>query len=191
MKYYDSNGDGHISYNEFVAGLRDELNDRLKNIVSRAFDQISGGSGTASVEDLKNSFDVSSNPDFTSGARTRDDIVQEFLDSFSETSKGSVTKQDFINYYTDVHLSCPTDEYFIRMMQAVWNVTEDDDAAIYKEQLAFFISQVRLRVLEMSNHNLEEFVLRKIFNHFDANKSGTLTLDELQAMVSQLKLTCE
>jgi len=95
-----------------------------------------------------------------------------------------VTKQDFINYYTDVHLSCPTDEYFIRMMQAVWNVTEDDDAAIYKEQLAFFISQVRLRVLEMSNHNLEEFVLRKIFNHFDANKSGTLTLDELQAMVS-------
>jgi len=38
MKYYDSNGDGHISYNEFVAGLRDELNDRLKNIVSRAFD---------------------------------------------------------------------------------------------------------------------------------------------------------
>ncbi len=159
MKYYDTNGDGHISYNEFVAGLRDELNDRLKNIVSRAFDQISGGSGTASVEDLKNSFDVSGNPDFTSGARTREDIVQEFLDSFSESSKGTITKQDFISYYTDVHLSCPTDEYFIRMMQAVWNVTEDDDAAIYKEQLAFFISQVRLRVLEMSNQNLEEFVL--------------------------------
>ena len=34
-------------------------------------------------------------------------------------------------------------------------------------------------------------MLRKIFNHFDTNKSGTLTLDELQAMVAQLKLTCE
>lgn len=76
-------------------------------------------------------------------------------------------------------------------MQAVWGVTEDDDAAIYKEQLANFISMIRLRVLEMSNHNLEEFVLWKIFNHFDTNKSGTLTLDELAGMVSKLKLTCE
>jgi len=38
MKYYDTNGDGHISYEEFISGLRDPLPDRLKNIVNRAFD---------------------------------------------------------------------------------------------------------------------------------------------------------
>lgn len=133
---------------------------------------------------MKNSFDVSSNGDFLSGARTREDIVNEFIESFCECSKGYVTKQEFLTYYSDVHLSCPTDEYFIKMMTAVWGVTEDDDAAIYKAQLATFIAQIRLWVLEMSNQNLEEFVLRKIFNHFDINKSGTLTLDELAAMVA-------
>lgn len=140
MKYYDTNGDGHISYEEFIAGLWEPLPDRLKNIVNRAFDQLDRGSGTVSVEDLKNSFDVSSNQDFLSGARSREDIVQEFIDSFAECAKGHVTKCEFLTYYTDVHLSCPTDEYFIKMMQAVWGVTEDDDAAIYKEQLANFIS---------------------------------------------------
>jgi len=89
---------------------------------------------------LKNSFDVSSNGDFLSGARTREDIVNEFIESFCECSKGYVTKQEFLTYYSDVHLSCPTDEYFIKMMTAVWGVTEDDDAAIYKAQLATFIA---------------------------------------------------
>ena len=119
--------------------------------MNRAFDKLDRGSGKVTVEGLKNSFDVSTNPDFSSGARSRDDIVQEFIESFAETAKGYVTKSDFLTYYSDVHLSCPTDEYFINMMQAIWGVTEDDDAAVYKEQLANFISQIRLRVLEMSN----------------------------------------
>jgi Ca2+-binding EF-hand superfamily protein len=45
-----------------------------------------------------------------------------------------------------------------------------------------------LRLLEMSNQNLEEFVLWKIFTHFDTNNSGTITFDEFIAMVAQLKL---
>jgi len=92
MKYYDSNGDGHISYEEFIGGLRDPLPDRLKNIVNRAFDWLDRGTGTVSVEDLKNSFDVSSNQDYLSGAWSREDIVQEFVDSFAESAKGHVTK---------------------------------------------------------------------------------------------------
>ena len=43
----------------------------------------------------------------------------------------------------------------------------------------------------MSNQSLEEFVLRKIFNHFDKNKSGTITIDELEAMMAALKLAVE
>jgi hypothetical protein len=45
MKYYDTDGDGSISYDEFIKGLkyetslicRDPLNDRRKNMVERAF----------------------------------------------------------------------------------------------------------------------------------------------------------
>jgi Ca2+-binding EF-hand superfamily protein len=33
MKYYDVNGDGVISYDEFVNGLREPLNERCAKIV--------------------------------------------------------------------------------------------------------------------------------------------------------------
>lgn len=85
-------------------------------------------------------------------------------------------------------LSCPSEDYFIKMISAVWGVSEDDDSGVFKEALADFISKIRLRLLEMSNQNLEEFVLWKIFTHFDTNNSGTITFDEFIAMVAQLKL---
>lgn len=77
------------------------------------------------------------------------------------------------------------------MICAEWGVFEDEDTQIFKAALAEFISKIRLRLLEMSNHNLEEFVLWKIFNHFDSKNTGTITFDDFIAMVNQLKLVCE
>jgi len=37
LKYYDTNGDGFVSYEEFLAGLRDSLSARKQNIVDIAF----------------------------------------------------------------------------------------------------------------------------------------------------------
>ncbi len=34
----------------------------------------------------------------------------------------------------------------------------------------------------------EEFLMKKIFNDFDTNKSGNLTLDELYAMTIKLEV---
>jgi len=33
MKYYDVDGDGNISYDEFIRGLRDELTERRAKMV--------------------------------------------------------------------------------------------------------------------------------------------------------------
>jgi Ca2+-binding EF-hand superfamily protein len=33
MKYYDVDGDGNITYEEFIRGLRDPLSDRRKKMV--------------------------------------------------------------------------------------------------------------------------------------------------------------
>jgi len=40
MKYYDIDGDGNISYDEFIRGLRDELTPRRKNMVEKAFSML-------------------------------------------------------------------------------------------------------------------------------------------------------
>lgn len=37
MKYYDTDGDGNVSYDEFIRGLRDELTERRKHMVDKAF----------------------------------------------------------------------------------------------------------------------------------------------------------
>jgi len=37
MKYYDTNGDGNIGYEEFLRGLRDELTERRRAMVQKAF----------------------------------------------------------------------------------------------------------------------------------------------------------
>ena len=46
MKFYDVNGDGNISYNEFLSGLKDELSPRRLNMVKKAFAMLdTDGSG--------------------------------------------------------------------------------------------------------------------------------------------------
>lgn len=53
MKYYDIDGDGNITYEEFLRGLRDPLSDRKKLIVDRAFKLMDrDGSGVVQVKDI-------------------------------------------------------------------------------------------------------------------------------------------
>ena len=68
------------------------------------------------------------NPDFIEGRKSKDQILMEFLNNF-EGAKGSndgiVTKDEFFDYYTDLSMSCPSDEYFVGMMESCWQVPEN------------------------------------------------------------------
>jgi hypothetical protein len=33
---------------------------------------------------------------------------------------GIITHDEFVDYYTDLSMSVPSDEYFVRMMESVW-----------------------------------------------------------------------
>jgi hypothetical protein len=63
------------------------------------------------------------NPEFLEGRKTRDEILGDFLHNF-EGAKGNndacVTMQEFCDYYTDLSMSTPSDEYFVRMMESTW-----------------------------------------------------------------------
>lgn len=68
-------------------------------------------------------YDVSMNPDYIEGRKSREQILTEFLSNF-EGAKGNrdgiVTKDEFFDYYTDLSMSVPSDEYFVRMMESTW-----------------------------------------------------------------------
>lgn len=80
MKFYDVNGDGNISYDEFLSGLKDDLSERRLAMVRKAFAMLDrDGSGKITVSDLTGVFDVSMNPEFLEGRKSRDEILGEFL----------------------------------------------------------------------------------------------------------------
>lgn len=124
MAHYDVDGDGNVTYEEFLRGLRDELTERRAAMVQKAFNMLDkDGSGQILVAEIAGIYDVSMNPEFLEGRKTRDEILTDFLSNF-EGAKGNhdgiLTKGEFFDYYTDLSMSTPSDEYFVRMMESTW-----------------------------------------------------------------------
>ena len=72
MKFYDVDGDGNITYEEFVRGLREPLTERRKKMVEKAFKMMDkNGSGEITIKDIDCVYDVSQNKDFIEGRLTR------------------------------------------------------------------------------------------------------------------------
>jgi Ca2+-binding EF-hand superfamily protein len=168
---------------------------RRINIVNRAFGLLDkDGSGHITVEDVKHLYDPSQHKGFIDGKKTKEEVIEEFLDSFDGArgnNDGVITKKEWDDYYTDLSMSLPTDDYFVAMMESVWGITEDEDSEANQDYVRELVSLIRQRLLSMSNESSDEYVLRKVFNYFDANESGNITIDELAAMVAKLKISVE
>jgi len=64
-KFYDVDGDGNVSYEEFIRGLREPLNERRTAMVCKAFQLMDkNGSGNVSAADIRGIYDVTQNKDF-------------------------------------------------------------------------------------------------------------------------------
>jgi Ca2+-binding EF-hand superfamily protein len=130
MAYYDIDGDGNVNFDEFLRGLRyvliftfnrDPLTERRRNMVDKAFFLMDkDASGNINVQDIATIYDVSQNQDFKDGKKTRDEVLMGFLDSFDGAkgnNDGNITKEEWNDYYTDLSMSTPSDDYFVVMME--------------------------------------------------------------------------
>ena len=157
MKYYDIDGDGNISYDEFLSGLKDELSERRVNMVKKAFMMLDkDGSGKVTVSDIVGIYDVSMNPEFLEGRKTRDEILGEFLNNFDGprgNNDGTLTWEEFYDYYSDLSMSTPSDEYFVRMMESTWQIPEHDDSEITKQTVKHLYTEVRSRILQLARND--------------------------------------
>lgn len=124
IKFYDVDGDGNVSYEEFLSGLRDEMSPRRLKMVQKVFSRMDrDGSGKIDINDVIGVFDVSTNADFIENRKTKDGILNEFLVNF-EGAHGNkdavITAEEFFDYYSDLSMSVPNDEYFVRIMESAW-----------------------------------------------------------------------
>jgi Ca2+-binding EF-hand superfamily protein len=193
MKYYDTNSDGNISYEEFIRGLREDLTPRRAKMVTKVFNMLDrDGSGFVAISDVTGIFDVSLNPEFIERRKTREQILTEYLNNFEGArgnKDGKISKEEFFDYYTDISMNLPSDEYFVRMMESTWQCPEEDADPYAKSTVQMLLKEVRSRLLELSKNDPK--LLKKIHSDFDLNMSGSLTIDEVTNMVAKLKISVE
>lgn len=137
-------------------------------------------------------FDVSRNPDFLEGRKTRDEILTEFLSNFEGQrgdKNGIITWQEFYDYYSDLAMSTPSDEYFVRMMESTWQCPEDDNEEEIRATVRHLYIEVKSRVNQLARNDPNLY--RKIFNDFDLNGTNSLTIDEISNMIAKLRISVE
>lgn len=186
IKFYDVDGDNHISYQEFAKGLQDPLSERKQKAVNTAFTTLDReGMGAIKIADLVRLFDGSHHPEVLSGKKTREQLLEEFL-SFFHAVTGNITRQDWQDFYQDLALSVPSDESFVTIVETAWGLSEDELSSSFQDKVKQLIAMVRQRLRTLSNGTEEEYKLRQIFKLFDLNNSGTITIEELAAMLAKL-----
>ena len=131
FRIFDVNGDGSISYDEFLRMVIGEMNQPRKNLVKRAFDKIDRNrNGIVELDDLKGVYNAKNHPDVKLGKKTEEEVLSEFLDTFemhySLLHPGSRDKRisfdEFIEYYNNVSMSIEDDRYFELMITNAWNL---------------------------------------------------------------------
>ena len=162
-------------------------------MVEKAFQMLDkDNQGGITLSDIAGIYDVSMNPEFLEGRKTRDEILMDFLNNFDGAkgnNDGQVSKQEFVDYYTDLSMSTPSDEYFVRMMESTWQVPEEENTQVTQQTVSHLLREVKSRVFELARKN--PAFLKKIFNDFDLNQSGHLTIDEVTNLIAKLKISVE
>jgi len=83
FKIFDTTRDGSISYDEFLRGIRGEMNDFRKSICLKAFKIMDiDGSGFLEIDDIRQKYNAKLCPDVINGKKTEDEVLFEFLDTF-------------------------------------------------------------------------------------------------------------
>lgn len=150
-------------------------------MVERAFRHLDPkGTGAVHVSDILANYSTSK--------------TKEFLNQFDGIlgkADGVITKAEWYEFYSDLAMTIPNDDYFVAAVEATWAIAEEEQSKNFHDKIKQIIGMLRQRLLVLSNHCEEEFQLRKIFKSFDINQSGAITIDELSAMLAKLGISVE
>eukprot|EP01029_Cantina_marsupialis_P008922 TRINITY_DN20933_c0_g1_i1.p1 TRINITY_DN20933_c0_g1~~TRINITY_DN20933_c0_g1_i1.p1 ORF type:complete len:425 (-),score=164.50 TRINITY_DN20933_c0_g1_i1:236-1510(-) len=123
--HFDADSSGTLSYDEFLVGVRGQLNERREHFVKLAFGIIDkDGNGKLELDDLIGRYDASKHPRVIDGSKTERQILLEFLNGFGDLNGDDVVDYDeFKRYYASISASIDDDDYFELMMRNAWHIS--------------------------------------------------------------------
>jgi Ca2+-binding EF-hand superfamily protein len=116
------------------------------------------------------------------------------LDSFDGcrgNSDGTVTKDEWLGYYTDLSVSIPSGDYFVQTMESTWNICEDEDDSTYHHKINQYVDYVHSQLQNLTGDSKDQNPIHKIFDYFDLNQNEMITIDEFASMVAKLEIAVE
>lgn len=103
------------------------MNSQLLVLVHRAFDRIDKrGTNAIDPQDLIANFNYENHPDVVTKKRSGEDVLKEFLDTFDVGGviPEKVTRDEFVNYYTNMNASINDDDYMEVILRRSWSLGE-------------------------------------------------------------------
>ena len=119
----DRNGDGTISYDEFLYQMAPPLSEERIKWINKAFDKLDvDGSGLVNIADIQAVHNPKTSELVKMGKTTANEIFANLLASYDQDGDGTITRDEFIDYYREISPSIDTDEYFATMMKNAWKL---------------------------------------------------------------------
>mmetsp|Transcript_607 Transcript_607/g.1466 ORF Transcript_607/g.1466 Transcript_607/m.1466 type:complete len:596 (-) Transcript_607:93-1880(-) len=123
FQLFDFGKSGTVSYDEFVRGVRGDMNDFRVGLVKQAFAALDkDGSGVVVTQEMASTYDVSQNPAVKSGKVTPAEAIGTFM-HYDATPDGRTTLAEFIENYQWVSSSIDGDDHFESMIRNAWHIS--------------------------------------------------------------------
>ena len=119
----DRNGDGQISYDEFLFQMAPPLSEERIKWINKAFDKLDrDGTGVVDIADVQAIHNAKPTETLKMGKTNVSMIFTNLLRSYDDDGDGKITRDEFIDYYREISPSIDEDEYFAEMMKSAWKL---------------------------------------------------------------------
>jgi Ca2+-binding EF-hand superfamily protein len=176
--------DGKFHYVDFVRAMRPTLSTRAGDAVDAAFNLVAEGDAVP-VAKIGQCFRPEAAPLYRAGSQTAEEAQSEFKTLFCvhaqlETDEETVSRQAWHEFYQDVRLCLPDDDYLVQQLEASWGIAEKGRKAT-KSEIDAVILQLRSALTQRSIGLKDEVNMRKFMRQY--NTSDRVSPEELYELM--------